>query len=288
MKINKIFIACLAAVSVLLYGCSDDGKGDSENVNGNSTAAESSSEDSELKAPPKPVNNSAKFDVPEGKSTLFKGSEYGIRVGDLYTTGIYLYAPKGMNIHNDKTIDNHTVILANSIPTSSEPVLISDENGSNMNLFASAGQDYDEFAGLEQSDVEKTFLEGVRDAFDKCEIVSFEKGVYDGYQGIKMVTYSEMQGLSFKQTILMINVVKQGSDGYTYTITYTDMTGNNDEAIETSISTIVFADIENLAKEYPVPEDLAEIQKEEAEKKAENFNNYTGTVDTKVTMPKRK
>lgn len=287
MKIKRMFIAVLAVISVLpLYGCSDDSKEISENVNASSTAAEfSSSEDSEFQVPTKSFDNSPKFDVEEGKLTFFNGNEYGNRIDTIHTAGIYLNAPKGMNIYNGNTIDQHTIIIPSSIPTVSEPILVTDENGNNMNFFVSVGQDYNEFAELEQSDVEATFLEGVKDAFDKCEIVSFEKGIYDDYQGIKMAVNSKMQGFSFKQTIILINAVKQDSNGYMYTITYTDMTGDNDEAIETSISTIVFADPSRIVKEYPDPEDLAKVQKEEAEKKAETLKKYMKPGNTKITRP---
>ncbi len=265
-RIAALLLAVTAAAS--LYGCGDKNK-DSQSESESSTVSLAESQDSaeneETEFQPSAESTENTSDTEGiGKGTKF----YGHMVDGRKLTGFSMYTPYGMNNHNGNVLDDHSAIVLSSIPTASDSVMVMADDGSNINIFAAKGEDASEFKKLKQKDVEETFLSTVDGVFDKCEISSFEQGEYDGYPGIKMIVNSEMNGLSFKQTIYMIDAVDDDSNGFAYTITYTDMTGEYDVAVNNSIESLNFDAPEELAKQEADPDKLAEIQKKEAEEKA--------------------
>lgn len=279
MKIKRVIAAILALSLLSLYGCrseSDKSEISSAEISSAESSAEKSESDTKSILPAESTENESQFEVIQDGNTKKLVPKYGHEIVNQEITGIRMNAPKGIAIYDGNDLSDNAlkIIPPKVIPTADAPLVITSENGSNMNILAAKGEDYDEFMSLEQDSIEKTFLDGVKDVFDKCEIISFEKGTYDmyygvkkagddSYHGIKMVTTAEMAGIPMKQTILLINAVQKGGKGYSYTITYTDMTcGEMDEAIEDSISTIKLSDMSELAEKYPEPKDLAAAQEE--------------------------
>lgn len=299
MKIKRTIITLLTLSSLLLFGCGSETDKKSEISEAKVSQAESSEEKSDSDTasilPAESTENASQFKVVQDGNKKKLVPKYGHQIVNSEITGIYMNAPKGISIYDGKDLSENTlnIVFPKIIPTADNPLVITSENGSNMNILAAKGEDYDEFMNLEQAECEKTFLDGVKGVFEKCEITLFEKDTYDlyygakkaendSYHGIKMVINAQLQGIPIKQTILLINAVQKDSKGYSYTITYTDMTcGEMDEAIEDSISTIKLSDMSEFAEQYPDPKDLAEFQKEEEE----NNINHQNPGKVIVTRP---
>lgn len=200
------------------------------------------------------------------------------------STGLNLHAPAGICIYNGDVYEERKIMMPEKIPTVSDLFIISDESGNNMNFFASASKtNRKDFENLKQKDVEKSFLDGAKNALEDAKVISYETDNYDGYPGIKMIVTSKMAGVDIEQTIIMINAVDLNDVGYSYTITYTDVSGGTlRDAIEESISTINFVNVSNLASQYSTPEELAEYQ---ATKTNRNINNTPAVTTKNIPAP---
>lgn len=275
-RITAFLLAVTAAAS--LYGCgsrNSEQKAESSTVSQAEAQNSAENEETEFQPPVKSTEN-----MPDAKSLNKKSRNSGHMIDGRKFTGFSMNIPDEMNNHNDNVLEAHSAVILSSIPTASDSVMVMADDGSNVNVFAAKGEDADEFKKLKQKDIEKTFLSTVDGFFDKCEISSFEHGEYDGYPGIKMIVNSEISGSSFKQTIYMIDAVDDDSNGFAYTITYTDMTGEYDDAVNDSINSLKFDAPEELAKKEPDPDKLAEIQKKEAEDKASKSKTEPKVVVT--------
>lgn len=277
MKIKKALICiCAAVFAFSLYGCSDDGESGQESKSSSLTAK------AEIEAP---TINKKPAAIPKVKTNddyvdLVTGYP-GVYIANGVNTGINLHAPAGICIYNGEVYEERTSLMPEKIPTAAEPFLISDENGNNMNINVMAGQDYDEFRKLKQSDVEDTFVKGMEAIVDKTEIMSFETGTYDGHSGIKMIVNTTLKGVSMEQTIVMVNAVNSSNNkGYVYTITYTDVTGEMKDKIDESISTIDFLNVSTIAEKYSTPEECAKAQEDGI------FESSSSAVVPKSGIPK--
>lgn len=257
MKLKRILIAVMAVSSLLLYGCEDESTSKKENTKADtitSVSTESASHDPEKKLtlPSAPTMNSNKIKPA-------KVNNDGSKISGTMIAGIHMTAPEGINLYDN---EQSIIITPEFIPTSAEPLIVTDSKGNNMNFFASAGTDYETFNKLRREDMEETFLAGVASVFDSVEITSYTTGVYSGYNGIRIDTNGILNGSPVSQTILMINAVKENTaNGYCYTITYTDITGDMQDAIEKSVSTIDISGVNRLYAKYSTPEECAEAQK---------------------------
>lgn len=268
MKIRTLAVIG-TAVTVLLCGC---GKNDSEDSGSAQANAEVSSGakkqitiDPERKVtldPEKKTRLTAKYapkiTVPPTAVPPTQ-ADYETSISGFLSAGIDMKTPKGINLYNGS---EQRIISPNHVPTTSDPLIVSDEEGNSVNILAAAGIKYDEFEAMEQKDVEQTFLTGLEGIYEDIEITSYQKGTYAEFPGIRMDMNFKFGGEDLNQTILMINAVnKSVTDtvaGYCYTITYTNKTG--DMEIDDSISSIGIRS-GLLAASYPDPEECAEAQK---------------------------
>lgn len=243
MKISKLLVYFCAAATLLLYGCGSEGNSDSSLTDSSQAAV--------LKAP-QSINKDPEAD------------QYpGVYISGGLKTGLKIHAPAGIGIYKNLFYEEGNSLAPDKIPTSAEPFIISDENGNSMNFFASAGQNYYDFKILDENDVKQVFLSDIDKFVDGSEVLSYETGTYGEYSGIKMEVKSLLNGLELNQTIIVINAVDQNSNkGYLYTITYTDMTGDMKEAINESIASIKFSNVQNIAENYSTPELCAEAQED--------------------------
>ncbi|MGN1085527.1 MAG: hypothetical protein ACI4Q5_00695, partial [Porcipelethomonas sp.] len=187
MKIKRTIIAILALSSLLLYGCGSETDKKSESSEAKASQEESSEEKSEseteFQVPTKSTEHMSKYTTVQEDNELKLVPEHGHQIGNAQNTGINMNAPKGISIYDGNDLSENTlnIVFPKVIPTADNPLVITSENGSNMNILAAKGEDYDEFMSLEQAECEKTFLDGVKGVFEKCEITLFEKGTYDLY-----------------------------------------------------------------------------------------------------------
>lgn len=270
---KKIITAvCALSVVLSLCGCSKSESNDSSETSSKPEASvvteEQTIEKEEIssatvKIAELPTSSSTKIPKAKINDKRIPKSNVSeiIRISSA-NTGIELTVPGSLNIYNGEEKSAGNMIIPEFIPTAAEPVLVSDANGNNINFFAAAAISDEEFKSLEQADVENVFLSGTEGVFESVEVIRYERATYGGYNGIRMDVRSVLSGVEMTQTIIMVNAVKENTaKGYAYTITYTDVTGNMQEAFEESIKTIGFDGITNMYLQYNTPEECAEGQK---------------------------
>lgn len=250
MKTKRIIaVLCVTAVFMTFYGCGGKEKTsvNTESFVSSMSENEYSSEgyNDEIEVPTANVRPPAEKIV--GNTAILNGSY----------TGVMMDLPEGIKIYND---EESLFITPEVIPTSLEPLIVSDGKGNNVNIIAMDKAGEEEFASMGRGDIESMLTEQLGNVFDSFEFIDYSAGSYDGFSGIRIDMKTELSGIKMLQTVILVNAVNDGA-GCSYVITYTDINGDMQDEIEKSISTLSFSN-ENLFYEYDTPTELAKAQKD--------------------------
>lgn len=249
MKTKRIIaILCMTAAVLTLYGCGGE---EESSVRPESSASsmsenESSSGEYNTKIEAPTANIKSPAERISNNTAILNG----------INTGVTMDLPEGIKIYNG---EERLFIIPEVIPTSSEPLIISDDKGNNVNIIAMDKADEEEFSSMSREDIEM-LTEQIGSLFDSFEFTGYSTGTYDGFSGMRIDMATELSGVSMLQTAVFVNVVKDGA-GCSYVITYTDIDGDMQDKIEKSISTLSFS-IENLFYGYDTPSEVAKAQKD--------------------------
>lgn len=168
----------------------------------------------------------------------------GVQIANEAVTGITFQAPEGLLYSMTEEFEPGDTLAPDAIPTSGNPVLLMDTLGNNVNYFAGTAEDDQTFRTATQQEVEDTLFAGAEAYYDSFEITEYQTMEIDGYAAIQVKVDAVFNGSAMTQTMVLINAVNENtSDGYAYTITYTDMTQSMDTAIADSIATISLGDV---------------------------------------------
>lgn len=255
MKIKRIIaILCVTTLALTLYGCGGEEESSARPESSASSMSENESSSGEY---------NAKIEAPTVniKPPAEKISNSTVNINGSYT-GIMMDLPEGIKIYDGEVYNGEEglFIFPMAIPTSSEPLIVSDDKGNNVNIIAMDKADEEEFSSMSREDIESMLTEQMGSVFDSFEIIDYSAGTYDGFSGMRIDMATELSGVSMLQTAVFVNAVKNGT-GCSYVITYTDIDGDMQDKIEKSISTLSFS-IEDLFYGYDTLSEIVKAQKD--------------------------
>ncbi|MCM1228190.1 MAG: hypothetical protein NC320_12375 [Clostridium sp.] len=250
MKSKRIIaVLCMTAAVLTLYGCGGE---EESSARSESSASSASENESSL------VEYTSKIEAPTAniKPPAEKISNSTVNINGSYT-GIMMDLPEGIKIYDG---EESLFIFPMAIPTSSEPLIVSDDKGNTVNIIAMDKADEEEFSAMSREDIESMLTEQMGSVFDSFELIDYSTGTYDGFSGMRIDMATELSGVSMLQTAVFVNAVKDGA-GCSYVITYTDIDGDMQDKIEKSISTLSFS-TKDLFYGYDTLSELVKAQKD--------------------------